>query len=164
MKCLALRTSSESLAKRPATRFPGAAPSVAWLAVCLAVMTPAAAVLMSSAGCNKPRPAGGDLERGSSTRVGGPRPGDPDCYDTRAALPCPADSSDPSGRGLPTPGGVCRLAPCAACGSATAPAFRARDGVAHPGFCVCVVRSDDSGISVYSCLVPDPARPGSPAK
>ena len=163
MKRLVLRTSSESWAERPTTRFPVTAPSFRWWWAWLTVLLPAVA-LGPSAGCNKRHPADADTERGTPTRVGGSRPGDPDCYDTRAATPCPADSSDPSGRGLPTPGGVCHLATCAACGSATAPAFRDGDGAAHPGFCVCVVRSDDSGISVYSCSAPDLARPSSPAK
>jgi hypothetical protein len=75
----------------------------------------------------------------------------PECYSTAAATACPADATDPSGKGLPTGGSACRLEPCRACGSATAPAFRDRSGLPQPGFCICVPRSDDSG-ATYSCF------------
>jgi hypothetical protein len=82
-----------------------------------------------------------------------PPPGaeSPECHDTASASRCPADTTDPSGKGLPTPGGACRLEPCRACGSATAPAFRDRSGTPQPGWCICVPRSDDSG-ATYSCF------------
>ena len=74
-----------------------------------------------------------------------------ECYSIDSSTTCPPDSTDPSGKGLPTAGGVCRLDPCRPCGSASAPAFRDRAGAPQPGWCICVPRSDDSG-AVYSCF------------
>lgn len=100
-----------------------------------------------SVGCSKKDNAGADPASGKQ-----PAPGDVDCYKTAGATACPADPSDPSGMKLPMSGGICSLATCAVCGSATAPAFRDTAGVAKPGWCICVVKSDDSGTHIYSCL------------
>jgi hypothetical protein len=83
-----------------------------------------------------------------------PSPAAGECYSTEAATACPADPSDPSGKGLPAPGGPCRLEPCRTCGSATAPAFRGPNGAPQPGWCFCVPKSDDSG-ATYSCFTLD---------
>jgi hypothetical protein len=84
----------------------------------------------------------------------GPVPGDVDCYKVAGARPCPPDIHDPSGKNLPSPGAVCSLGACALCGSATAPAFRDFNGVARPGWCICVETSGGSGW-IYSCFGTD---------
>jgi hypothetical protein len=94
-------------------------------------------LVLAFAACSKSKPT--------------PTADSPECYDTKSATRCPADATDPSGKGLPAPGGACRLEPCQACGSATAPAFRDRAGAPQPGWCICVPRSDDSG-ATYSCF------------
>lgn len=84
----------------------------------------------------------------------GPVPGDVNCYKLAGARPCPPDTRDPSGKNLPSPGAACSLGVCAVCGSATDPAFRDFNGVARPGWCICVEKSDGSG-SIYSCFGTD---------
>ena len=74
-----------------------------------------------------------------------------DCYSTAAAVACPPDPGDPSGRNLPTLGGACALNVCRPCGSATKLAFRDEHGIATAGFCVCVPKSDDSGKGSFTC-------------
>lgn len=75
-----------------------------------------------------------------------------DCYSTAGAVACPPDSHDTSGRKLPAPGGLCTLPPCKPCGSATAPAYRDSTGAPQAGWCICVPKSDDSGIGIYTCF------------
>lgn len=76
-------------------------------------------------------------------------PGSPDCYNNAGASACPRDPSDPSG--LPQAGTVCALPVCDTCGSATAPAYRDFSGAAQTGWCICVEKSDGTGIRTYSC-------------
>jgi hypothetical protein len=82
----------------------------------------------------------------------GPLPSD--CYDTTHAAACPQDRTDPSGKGLPAHGGPCRLDVCRPCGSSKNVAFRDEHGAASAGFCVCVPKSDDSGMGTFSCYSP----------
>ena len=88
-------------------------------------------------------PGSGD---GSTVKVGSP-----DCYRIAGAQMCPADPTDPSGKKLPRSGGICTLASCQVCGSDKVPAYRDSAGVPQIGWCICVAKSDDSGIAVYSC-------------
>lgn len=74
-----------------------------------------------------------------------------DCYSTAAAVACPPDPTDPSGRKLAAHGGACSLPVCRPCGSAKKPAFRDEHGVAMAGYCICVPKSDDSGRGVFTC-------------
>jgi len=76
----------------------------------------------------------------------------PDCFDIKNARPCPTDSSDPSGKGLPAHGGPCRLPLCSPCGAASALAYRDEHGTATAGYCMCVPHSDDSGTGSFSCF------------
>lgn len=127
------------------------------------------APLLGAGGCSR-KPgagsagAGGDV--GNSGKFGnfgnfgnfgqnaaaGRVPGDPDCYQTTGAIACPPEPSDPSGQKLPTPGAVCALSECGVCGSSRAPAFRDAAGIARPGWCICVTKSDSSGAKIYSCF------------
>jgi hypothetical protein len=75
-------------------------------------------------------------------------PGSPDCY-KNAGTTCPRDPSDPSG--LPQAGTVCALPVCHSCGSGTAPAYRDFTGSAQAGWCICVEKSDGTGVRTYSC-------------
>ena len=77
-----------------------------------------------------------------------------DCYDTTHAMPCPPDRADPSGNRLPAHGGPCRIHVCTPCGSPKHATFRDEHGVASAGFCVCVPKSDDSGMGTFSCYSP----------
>jgi len=79
------------------------------------------------------------------------RPGSPDCYKIAGASACPPDSSDPSGRKLPQTGARCSLPECQTCGSPTTPTFRDATGAAQTGWCICVEKSDGSGVRTYSC-------------
>ena len=54
-------------------------------------------------------------------------------------MPCPADSTDPTGANLPQSGGVCTQAMCMACGSATDPTYRDSSNSAKVGYCICNV-------------------------
>lgn len=85
-----------------------------------------------------------------------------DCQDTKNARACPKAEDDPTGRGLPSPGGRCASPSCRPCGSAKKPAFRDRKGKATAGWCVCVPRSDNIGVGVYSCFTPAEWRANSP--
>src|SRR5689334_16133582 len=78
-----------------------------------------------------------------------------DCYDTSHAAPCPPDPTDSSGKKLPAHGGPCRIDVCRPCGSPKNLAFRDEHGVASAGFCVCVPKSDDSGMGTFSCYGPE---------
>lgn len=105
-------------------------------------------LLLAAVACSK------SSTDGEGEQVSAPRPGQPGCYTTANLTPCPADPSDPSGQGLPTPGADCSLAECAVCGSADAPAFRDAKGTPGPGYCICVARSGGNG-NVYSCFAPE---------
>jgi len=76
-------------------------------------------------------------------------PGSPDCYKKAGATTCPRDPSDPSG--LPRSGAVCSVPVCKTCGSDQVPAYRDESGAPHTGWCICVEKSDDSGVRIYSC-------------
>lgn len=76
-------------------------------------------------------------------------PGSPDCYKSGGASACPGDPSHPSG--LPQAGAICTLPVCRTCGSATAPAYRDFSGAVQTGWCICVEKSDGTGIRTYSC-------------
>jgi len=97
----------------------------------------------------------GSKEAAASDRAAAPAPGaaaPAPCYDTASALPCPQEFTDAGERRLPTSGALCSLGPCKACGSATVPSYRDAAGFARAGWCACVTRSDDSGLSTYTCF------------
>jgi len=96
--------------------------------------------------------ASGMAGMSGGTRAPHPLPGDVNCYKTTNAKACPPPKDGPPGATLPKGGGVCSLPSCTPCGSATAPAFVDGDGNPKPGWCICVPRSDDSGVGVYSCF------------
>ena len=98
-------------------------------------------VLLGAAACSRGR-------KGGQAAV---VPGSPDCYKNEGATACPPDPSDPSGRKLPQTGAICSLPVCQTCGSATAPAFRDATGTPQTGWCICVEKSDGSGVRTYSC-------------
>jgi hypothetical protein len=100
-------------------------------------------------GCTKPGGGGGGAAGAAAGKSAAARS---DCYDATASKACPPDRKDPSGAMLPASGGLCSLPPCKPCGSASAPAFRDDKGTPTPGFCLCVPRSDDSGIGTFSCF------------
>lgn len=76
-------------------------------------------------------------------------PGSPGCYNKTGAALCPRDPSDPAG--LPRSGAVCTVPVCKTCGSDQVPAYRDATGAPHTGWCICVEKSDDSGVRIYSC-------------
>jgi len=81
------------------------------------------------------------------------------CYSTVGAAACPQEFTDAGERRLPASGAVCSLGPCKACGSATVPSYRDAAGIPRIGWCACVPRSDDSGLSTYSCFPADTSPP-----
>lgn len=99
-------------------------------------------------------PQSGEGDEAALRAMGVVGPLAPDCHDTKSARPCPKDEADPTGRGLPAPGGHCASPSCRPCGSATKPAFRNSKGKATAGWCICVPRSDNIGVGVYSCFTP----------
>ncbi len=102
---------------------------------------------LSSPACSRGGKETASSAAGGTTAV----PGSPDCYRTTNAVACPRDPGDPSGKGLPTSGGVCTSPVCQPCGSASDPAFRDDTGTAKAGWCICVPRSDYVGVSIYTC-------------
>jgi hypothetical protein len=89
------------------------------------------------------------IKGGTGVEVAAVVPGSPDCYKNAGAPACPRDPSDPTG--LPQAGTVCTLPVCDTCGSSTAAAYRDFTGAAQTGWCICVEKSDGSGIRTYSC-------------
>lgn len=108
---------------------------------------PLAVVLLLGGACSR-RGAPAQAPKAAATPTG-------NCNDTSKSVACPADTSDPSGKGLPKPGGLCTVPACKPCGSATVPAFRDDTGAPRRGWCLCVPRSDDSPTATYSCFTLD---------
>jgi hypothetical protein len=86
---------------------------------------------------------------GSTEKTAPVMPGSPECYKKAGASACPRDPSDPSG--LPRSGTVCSVPVCKTCGSDQVPAYRDENGAPRTGWCICVEKSDDSGVRIYSC-------------
>jgi hypothetical protein len=101
-------------------------------------------LLLAGAACSR-RPQGAGSEVAAAEIV----PGSPDCYKATGAGVCPKDPSDPSG--LPQTGAVCSVPICKTCGSDKVPAYRDATGAPHVGWCICVEKSDGSGVRTYSC-------------
>jgi hypothetical protein len=71
------------------------------------------------------------------------------CFKIPATIAlCPADSTDPTGAGLPQSGATCTIGTCMPCGSATSNAYRDSTGTPKIGYCVC---SASDGTGTYSC-------------
>jgi hypothetical protein len=110
------------------------------------------ALVLAAAACSKKAPAA--AARKSVPIVG-------DCENTKGSVACPPDSTDPSGKKLPSQGGPCRLPTCKPCGSGATLAFRDAAGHAQAGWCRCIPKSDDSGEATYSCTAAADWNPGS---
>jgi hypothetical protein len=104
------------------------------------------AAVAAAWGCSR-RGAGAGAEAAKAAEV--------DCNSTAGAPACPPDTSDPTGQRLPRHGALCTLKTCKPCGSASAPAFRDFGGAPRAGYCICVPKSDDSGLATYSCFTKD---------
>ena len=127
---------------------------VAWPNVAPVLVLCGLVALAASASCSKKRASGASTAPSATTaaKQGHPLPGDPDCYSTTGAKACPESKAADGGTSLPRPGALCALPPCVPCGSDKAPTFVDGEGKAKAGWCICVARSDDSGVGTYSCF------------